>query len=114
MAGWSELFSGAGGMTGDAVSATAAKTELVPGWQDMEVGQGTAEPDNWVSRGLKAIMPQVLGVTSKRAGGGGATAQASAKPVSGNAGSAMEVPKMISKAASNNPLDDIQQWGNLF
>lgn len=77
---------------------------------------GSTASDAWVADALKVAMPQIMQLTGKRGGGSpratGATA--SAKPVGGNAASAMEVPKMIGKAASNNPLSDIQGWGNLF
>lgn len=70
---------------------------------------------DWVSHGLKSAMPQILGVTGKKAGSPrGGTATSSAKPVSGNASSAMSVATGIGKAANNDPLSNLNKWSNTF
>ena len=74
----------------------------------------TAAPGDWWSKGLTAAMPQILGMTGKKGGNRAPTSTASAKPVNGNASSAMQVPKMIGESANNNPLDNLNQWSNLF
>ncbi|WP_183271545.1 hypothetical protein [Buttiauxella sp. A111] len=88
------------------------------------VGEVVADPrattaatssGEWWSKGLQNALPQILKVTGQKAGSGrGPTASASAKPVAGNASSAMQVPQMIGKAASQSPLDNLNQWSNLF
>lgn len=69
----------------------------------------------WWTKGLQSALPQILNVTGKKAGGGRAPGStSSAKPVTGNASSAMQVPQMIGKAANQTPLDNLNQWSNLF
>lgn len=108
VAGWFGGSSGNG--TGVAAAGYQQPAELQQHLKDI------GATDAWVADALKPAMAQIMQMTSRKAGGAprstGATA--SAKPVGGNAASAMEVPKMIGKAAGNNPLSDIQGWGNLF
>lgn len=106
-----------------AIGEMAAGTvDEVAGWFGGEgevvniAGQAVeATEDSWWVAPLKQAMPQIMQLTGKKTGASRATgAMTSAKPVSGNATSAMEVPKMIGKSANNNPLDELNKWSNLF
>lgn len=120
MSGWDSIFSfgvdvidnGLDASQGD-IATVASQASGMVDTAGQPVVQGT-NGDSWWVAPIKQALPQIMQMTGKRARSPGSTATASAKPVSGSAGSAMEVPKMIGKAASQNPLEGIQQWGNLF
>lgn len=110
-----------GSILGDSVESAANSMSEGLGFGDVsEVGttlsSNTLESgsSSWWEKGIEKAMPSIMGAAMRPQRQQNAPVSPSGHGVTANAATAMQPFQEVTKLASDNPLENLHQWSNLF
>lgn len=75
---------------------------------------GGASGSNWWEKGIKQMMPAIMGASLKPKQQLHAPVSPGGHGIQASGGTAMQPFQEVTKMADDNPLSNIHQWSNLF